>query len=140
MSFPSTLYLWPITDLLLADLPKDLHPDLHIGLQEALVNAAKHGNCLDPSKTIRVQYCLTQRDCWWVITDEGNGFAPPLTCPTRVSFLDKPDDSCECGRGLYILHQVFDHVRWNDAGTELTLGKQLRKSIRPLLLAEWQLG
>ncbi len=135
LSFPSTLYLWPIIDLLLADLPEDWHAELRIGLQEALVNAAKHGNGLDPSKAIRVQFCLGQRDCWWVIADEGNGFVPPLTCPTAVSFLSRPEDSCECGRGLYILHQVFDHVRWNLEGTELTLGKQLRKPLRSLIFA-----
>ncbi|MFN7514792.1 MAG: anti-sigma regulatory factor, partial [Microcystis sp.] len=47
MSFASTLYLCPILDLLTASIPEELEPEIRLGLQEALVNAAKHGNHLD---------------------------------------------------------------------------------------------
>ena len=50
MSFASTLYLCPILDLLTASIPEELEPEIRLGLQEALVNAAKHGNHLDPAK------------------------------------------------------------------------------------------
>ncbi|MFM7371455.1 MAG: ATP-binding protein, partial [Sphaerospermopsis kisseleviana] len=39
ISFASTLYLCPIVDLLLADIPTKLQAELRLGLQEARVNA-----------------------------------------------------------------------------------------------------
>ena len=41
VSFASTLYLCPILDLLLAEVPEQLQAEIRLGLQEALVNAAK---------------------------------------------------------------------------------------------------
>ena len=48
LSFTSTLYLAPVLDLLLDEVPSEWQPELRLGLQEALVNAVKHGNSLDP--------------------------------------------------------------------------------------------
>ncbi|MEO0933390.1 MAG: ATP-binding protein, partial [Cyanobacteria bacterium J06641_2] len=36
-----------------------------------------------------------------------------------------PPDESENGRGLSILHLIFDQVEWNRRGTELRLCKQL---------------
>ena len=60
LSFASTLYLYPIIDTLLERAPSQMHDELRLGLQEALVNAAKHGNSLDPSKHISVQHAAIQ--------------------------------------------------------------------------------
>jgi anti-sigma regulatory factor (Ser/Thr protein kinase) len=46
-----------------------------------------------------------------------------------------PRHEGECGRGLYILHQIFDQVEWNSKGTELRLCKQVRNSAKlPLVI------
>ncbi|MCS6782891.1 MAG: ATP-binding protein [Gloeomargarita sp. SKYG98] len=120
LSFPSTLYLSPVLDLLLADVPPELLPLVRLGLQEALVNAAKHGNNLDPRKTIRVHY-EGRTDGWcWVIEDQGPGC--PSDCDCRP---EGPEWSWESGRGLYILHQVFDRVEWCDRRQRLQLTKHL---------------
>ncbi|WP_413166883.1 ATP-binding protein [Capilliphycus salinus ALCB114379] len=135
VSFASTLYLCPILDLLLAEIPECWQAELRLGLQEALVNAAKHGNKLDPSKTIVVRFSIVKNQFWWIISDQGSGFQPPCPCrtplfgdhhPQRESEL--PVDDHECGRGLYILHQIFDRVEWNPEGTELTLCKEIVSS------------
>ncbi|PSB02263.1 ATP-binding protein [Merismopedia glauca] len=128
LSFASTLFLCPILDLLLQKIPQKWHPELRLGLQEALVNAAKHGNKLDPGKTVVVRFAEAQGKYWWVISDEGGGFCTP-ECdrpPKLEEFI--PDDESECGRGLCILHQVFDQVEWNVNGTELRLCKQVKPS------------
>ncbi|MEM8604212.1 MAG: ATP-binding protein [Cyanobacteria bacterium P01_H01_bin.121] len=126
ISFPSTLHLHPVLDLLLANVPGRWRPDLHLGLQEALVNAVKHGNCLDPHKVVLVRFHCTPALCRWIISDQGQGFCPP---PTDCQ--DHQDASMchesECGRGLFILHHIFDEVCWNAGGTELTLHKWLIK-------------
>jgi serine/threonine-protein kinase RsbW len=118
LSFPSTLYLSPVLDLLVADVPPPLLPLVRLGLQEALVNAAKHGNRLDPHKAVRVHY-QGGADSWcWVIEDQGNG------CPESISLPEGPEWSWESGRGLYILHQVFDRVEWCTQRQRLYLTKR----------------
>lgn len=123
VSFASTLYLPPILDLLLTEVPDHCQAELRLGLQEALVNAAKHGNNLDPSKTVLVRFSVMQNHYWWVISDQGSGFTPPGQRYSRLAEA-APDEERECGRGLYILHQVFDQVHWNSQGTELRLCKR----------------
>ncbi|MDZ8024800.1 MAG: ATP-binding protein [Nostoc sp. SerVER01] len=124
ISFASTLYLCPILDLLLAEIPAKLQSELRLGLQEALVNAAKHGNNLDPSKRVVVRFSLIDNQYWWIISDQGNGFTPsPIIDEEPTDYL--PPDEAESGRGLCLLHQIFDQVEWNRKGTELRLCKQM---------------
>lgn len=131
MAFASTLYLCPVLDILLADIPSSWQPELRLGLQEALINAAKHGNELDPGKQIKVRFSVAEDQYWWIISDEGCGFLPPQKLSNQEDYL--PDTKSEGGRGLYLLYEVFDHVYWNSNGTELRLGKSLRKSSRSIL-------
>ncbi len=129
ISFASTLYLLPVLDLLLAEIPPRWRAEVRLGLQEALVNAAKHGNKLDPGKTVLVRFASTANQHWWVISDQGEGFK---SFPESASDVEKklPCSERECGRGLYILHQIFDQVQWNSQGTELRLCKYVRESSR----------
>lgn len=122
MSFASTLYLCPILDLLLANIPPEWQPELRLGLQEALVNAAVHGNKLDPSKRVVIQFSSSARLYSWVISDEGTGFIPKGDCPLAPEGTLPPEDA-ESGRGLCILHQIFDRVCWNRDGNQLRLCK-----------------
>jgi len=126
MRFPSTLYLSPILDLLLTEIPRKWHPELRLGLQEALVNAAKHGNKLDPNKSVFVASWITEEQYSWTIANEGSGFTP------QCSYNNNPEeylpvDESECGRGLCILNEIFDLVQWNSLGTEVRLCKQLKR-------------
>ncbi len=125
MSFTSTLYLCPILELLIADIPDEIKPEINLGLQEALVNAAKHGNSLNPDKTIIIHYSATANEYSWVISDQGAGFSP---C---CNYSDTPDqqlavENAENGRGLWILHQIFDQVHWNAQGNQLKLCKTVK--------------
>ena len=137
ISFASTLYLGPILDLLLATIPPEWQAEIRLGLQEALVNAAKHGNQLDPSKTIVVRFTVTTKEYSWIIVDEGTGFNPKCGCVDGdcdiVEYL--PLNEAENGRGLCILHKVFDRVHWNREGTQLTLSKSVaaKKYKQPLI-------
>lgn len=129
ISFASTLYLFPILDLLLAEVPGKWHAEVRLGLQEALVNAAKHGNNLDPSKIVIVRFSLEDDHYWWVISDQGFGFNPPCQFHLdNTKYL--PPEEAESGRGLCILHEIFDQVHWNLEGTELKLGKQVNNRFR----------
>lgn len=141
MSFTSTLYLCPVLDLLLVSVPPEWQAEVRLGLQEALVNAAKHGNNLDTNKTIVVKFAVTTREYSWIIADEGDGFnkvcssLDECNCKanTQIESTDfshsfnpqLPNDEAENGRGFSILHHVFDYVHWNRDGTKLTLSKQI---------------
>jgi len=133
ISFASTLYLCPILDLLLEQIPRKWQPEIRLGLQEALVNAAKHGNDLDPRKTVEVHFSVVNDEYWWIISGEGSGFSPPY-CDRREGKCSLPDDESETGRGLCLLQQIFDQVQWNRKGTELRLCKQVNSRSRlPLI-------
>jgi serine/threonine-protein kinase RsbW len=134
MSFASTLYLCPILDLLLAHVPPEYHLELRLGLQEALVNAAKHGNKLDPSKQVMVQFSITDHLYSWVITDQGSGFKQKDCYCHHIQHSHLPPEESENGRGLCILSQVFDQVHWNKSGNQLVLCKQVKgKKLRNIL-------
>ncbi|WP_204105811.1 MULTISPECIES: anti-sigma regulatory factor [Spirulina sp. CCY15215] len=126
MSFASTLYLCPVLDILLAKIPDQWRPEIRLGLQEALVNAAKHGNNLDPSKQVSVQFSVTDNLYTWIITDQGIGFKPNYSCSNAPEDLLPPEES-ERGRGLCLLHQIFDRVHWNQQGTQLRLSKRVKR-------------
>jgi serine/threonine-protein kinase RsbW len=132
VSFASTLYLCPILDNLLSTVPSKWQTEIRLGLQEALVNAAKHGNNLDPCKQVIVRFCFEEGAYWWIISDEGSGFHPPAREVATVaektrqeSLAPLPPMESESGRGMFLLHQIFDRVVWNRQGTELSLCKQL---------------
>ena len=126
VSFASTLYLCPVLDILLAKIPSQWQPELRLGLQEALVNAAKHGNNLDPSKQVSVRFSVSDDLYSWIITDQGTGFKANPCCPKTPEDLLPPEES-EQGRGLCLLHQIFDQVHWNHQGTELKLCKRVKR-------------
>jgi anti-sigma regulatory factor (Ser/Thr protein kinase) len=129
LSFTSTLYLAPILDLLLDKVPSEWQPELRLGLQEALVNAVKHGNSLDPCKQITVKFSIVSQSYWWVITDQGNDLQP--SCGSKDD--PTPCHDLECGRGFYILRKIFDHVHWDIGTHRLTLCKRIDPLSKPMI-------
>lgn len=120
-------------DILVAEVPKHWQAEVRLGLQEALVNAAKHGNRLDPTKQVSVKYAATEAGFWWVVADQGSGFQHPCKCDEYYSHGCTPHFG-DCGRGLYILHQIFDQVNWQNEGRELHLNKVIAQPRRlPLI-------
>jgi len=93
---------------------------IRLSLEEAIVNAHKHGNRCDPNKTITVSYGVTpERIVVWV-RDEGEGFDPNLIPdPTIPDRLDLPD-----GRGLMLMRSYLDQVLFNERGNEVLLIKE----------------
>ena len=113
----SSLQLTEFVDQLLEPLKKRRNfYTVKLGLHEALVNAVKHGNNLDPDKSIKVKRIITPNWCVWQIQDQGNG----LEVKKRIFHLPKRVDSIN-GRGLYIIHECFDDVRWSPKGNRVQL-------------------
>ena len=113
----SSLQLSDFLDILLEPIKYSQYSyRTKIGLHEALINAVTHGNKLDPHKSIRVRRIITPNWCVWQIQDQGNG----LEIKKRVYKLPK-DISSFNGRGLYIINECFDDIRWSNKGNRLQL-------------------
>ena len=113
----SSLQLSDFVDLLLEPI-KSSHYRYRtkLGLHEALINAVIHGNKLDPHKLIRVRRIITPNWCVWQIQDQGNG----LEIKKRIYKLPKKLSSLD-GRGLYIISECLDDIRWSSKGNRLQL-------------------
>ena len=89
---------------------------IQLGLQEALVNAVIHGNMNDPQKSLRVRRILTPNWYIWQIQDQGIG----ISFPKRIRALPSNLDA-DHGRGLFLIHNCFDDVRWSKKGNRVQL-------------------
>ena len=113
----SSLQLSDFVEILLEPLYKYQHLYLiRLGLHEALVNAVKHGNKFDSSKIIKVKRIITPHWWVWIIQDQGQG----MVHEKRKFTLPKRKDSVS-GRGLFIINECFDDVRWSPKGNKLQL-------------------
>jgi serine/threonine-protein kinase RsbW len=93
-----------------------------VGLEEALVNAVKHGNREDPRKCVRVSYQVTARELVAEVVDEGPGFSPDLLPdPFLPGNLMRP-----CGRGVFLMLAYMTWVEFNAKGNGVTLCKRHR--------------
>ena len=111
----SSLQLSDFVDLLLEPIKSSQYLyRTKLGLHEALINAVTHGNKLDPDKYIRVRRIITPKWCVWQIQDQGNG----LEIQKRIYKLPKEINSIN-ERGLYIINECFDDIRWSSKGNRL---------------------
>ena len=92
---------------------------VRLALEEALVNAIKHGNGMDPSKEVHIDCSFDDDRVTIVIEDEGPGFdVGNVPDPTTDENLDKPG-----GRGIMLMRSFMSRVEYNDSGNRLLLEK-----------------
>ena len=95
--------------------------DIELALTEALANAVVHGAKSDPSKIIECDVAYDpQHGILIVVRDPGPGFDPA-----------KIADPCHGeniysnhGRGIYLINQLMDEVRFHKNGTEIHMLKR----------------
>ncbi len=115
-------------DQLIAELVRNGWPRrevfrVRLAVEEALVNAIKHGNRQDPAKRIRIGFCLSAERVRIEIIDEGQGF-DPATLPdcTDSEHLNQPS-----GRGVMLMRSLMSRVEFNGAGNRVILEKERTK-------------
>lgn len=92
---------------------------IKLAVEEALVNAIKHGNQLDRSKRVRVAYRVGPERFDVLIADEGVGFDPhDVPDPTTAENLERP-----CGRGLMLMRHYMSSVRFSASGNSVSMSK-----------------
>ena len=90
---------------------------IKLAMEEAVVNAMKHGNNFDETKNVMVRYGFNGDTFWLVVRDEGPGFDyQTVPDPTDEQHVDLP-----YGRGIMLMHAYMDEVHFNKKGNEVTM-------------------
>jgi len=118
-----------LSELEAQDFGQDNVFAVHLALEEVLTNALKHGNKMDPSREIKIDYSVSPEKVEVCVTDEGVGFNPGTVPDPRLGEnLYKVN-----GRGLFLIRAYMDVVEYNERGNSVhmirykekpTLGKK----------------
>ena len=92
---------------------------IRLALEEAIVNAIKHGNQMDQQKKVHVHFRILPGRFDIGITDEGTGYQlEDVPDPLADENLERP-----CGRGLFLMRHYMTEVTVHPPGNRLTMCK-----------------
>jgi serine/threonine-protein kinase RsbW len=97
------------------------HDSIELALTEALANAVVHGAKADPSKIVECDViCHDDQSMLIVVRDPGPGF-DPANIPSPLN-----DESvfADHGRGIFLINQLMDEVKFFKNGTEIHMIKR----------------
>lgn len=93
---------------------------IHLAMEEALVNAIKHGNRHDANKQVHVHCKIFEDRIWIEVRDEGPGFEPEeVPDPTDDENLDVAS-----GRGLMLIRSFMSSVEYTPPGNCVVMEKE----------------
>ena len=93
---------------------------IKLALEEALINAIKHGNKLDLKKQVHIEANISPTITEITIEDEGPGFdRSSVPDPTLEENLDK----CS-GRGILLMEAYMNRVEWSRGGRRVHMVKK----------------
>ena len=100
---------------------------IKLALEEALINAIKHGNKLDQKKNVHIEASVTPQVAEITIEDEGPGFErKSVPDPTLEENLDK----CS-GRGILLMEAYMNRVEWSRGGRRVHMVKKNEADLLP---------
>jgi serine/threonine-protein kinase RsbW len=92
---------------------------VRLALEEAIINAIKHGHRGDPAKVVRFRYEVTPQAVVAEVQDEGPGFNPEaVPDPLAPDRVEQPG-----GRGVFLMRHYMSRVSYNPCGNCVTLLK-----------------
>lgn len=98
---------------------------IELALREALANAILHGCNNDPSKKVECcVVCEGSSEIVIIVRDPGEGFVP-ASVPNPLS---GENVWATHGRGIYLINQLMDEVRFEAKGSEIQMKKKARTS------------
>ena len=101
---------------------------IKLALEEAMVNAIKHGNRLDSTKQVHVEAQIAPRRAEFTIEDQGPGFErSQVPDPCADENLHKSS-----GRGILLIEAYMTHVTWDRGGRRLRMVKESREPAEEL--------
>ena len=90
---------------------------VHLAVEEAFINAVKHGNRMEPSKAVKIDYSIESDKVEICMTDEGEGFDPEVIPDPRYGDnLYKP-----AGRGMLLMRSFMDVVEYSKQGNSVRM-------------------
>jgi serine/threonine-protein kinase RsbW len=93
---------------------------IRLALEEAVINAIKHGNKLDPAKQVSIEAEISDAGVDIKVQDEGAGFnRDDVPDPTLDENLDK-----NSGRGILLIESYMTGAKWSDHGRRLHMFKR----------------
>jgi serine/threonine-protein kinase RsbW len=93
---------------------------IRISLEEAVVNAIRHGNRQDSAKLVRIESETSPGRVEIVVEDEGAGFERHhIPDPTADENLVRPN-----GRGILLIESYMTSVAWEKGGRRVRMTKQ----------------
>ncbi|HBR58498.1 MAG TPA: hypothetical protein DEA22_13680 [Blastocatellia bacterium] len=94
--------------------------NLFVALDEAFVNAVKHGNKFNAQKLVKISAEISSQQARFTIEDEGEGFdMNAIPDPLDPENLFKSS-----GRGVLFIYNIMDEVQYNERGNQLTMIKK----------------
>lgn len=100
------VYEWSRAQLERLPLSENKRYEILLGISEAVTNAIRHGNKLDPNKYVSISFLAKPDGVTVTIGDEGEGFDPDaLPDPTHGEHILVPS-----GRGVFLLRSLAEEV------------------------------
>lgn len=100
--------------------------ELKVILNELLINAISHGNNFDCNKKVLVVLKKVYNKYIYIgISDEGTGFDYKNSINHIVCNESINDTCCEHGRGLLIVRNLCDKMKFNHTGNKVSILKIL---------------
>jgi serine/threonine-protein kinase RsbW len=95
--------------------------EVETALREALANAVVHGCGENPRKQVEfIVACNTEKGVTIVVRDPGGGFDPgKVPSPVEGDQLYSVH-----GRGIYLINELMDDVRFEKGGSEIHMRKE----------------
>jgi len=126
LSFPADVnHVAGVVDQVVA-LMRQLHgetdkePEVALALTEALANAVKHGSKNNPALKVQCQVFTEGPAMTIIVRDSGPGFDPASVAnPLELAGL-----TADHGRGLHMIRQLVDEVRFERNGAEIWMVKR----------------
>ena len=95
--------------------------DIELALAEALANAVVHGAKNDPSKVVECDVARNEQGALVIVVrDPGPGFDPSTIANPCVG----ENIYSNHGRGIFLINQLMDEVRFHKNGTEIHMIKK----------------
>ena len=116
----------PVVDRIMAraremGCAKDKEHEIELALQEALANAVVHGCKEDPTQSVQITVgCDESKGMIIVVRDPGDGFDPANVPSPLIG----QNIYASHGRGIYLINQLMDEVRYESGGTEIWMTKR----------------
>ncbi|MBC7797797.1 MAG: ATP-binding protein [Pyrinomonadaceae bacterium] len=94
--------------------------NVFIALDEAFVNAVKHGNRFNHEKIVKISAEISPSEARFTVEDEGEGFdVSAIPDPLDPENLFKTS-----GRGVLLIQNIMDEVSYNERGNQVTMIKR----------------